>query len=126
MINNISNVDTRLPMSAAKTGSSMFGGVTMPPLLSFKKPPKKDKAELRVQKFKRSDNIIIEGVIDEDYRGPVIVPLYNDSKMPMTVAPDERIAQLIVMPYINCEISEVSVLTDTERAEGGFGSTGTK
>lgn len=67
MINNISNVDTRLPMSATKTGSSMFGGVTMPPLLSFKKPPKKDKAELRIQKFKRSDNIIIEGIIDDDY-----------------------------------------------------------
>lgn len=66
------------------------------------------------------------GVIDEDYRGPVIVPLYNDSKMPMTVAPDERIAQLIVMPYVNCELSEVSILTDTERAEGGFGSTGNK
>ena len=47
MINNITNVDTHLPMSAAKASSSMFGRMSMPPLLSFKKPPKKDKAELR-------------------------------------------------------------------------------
>lgn len=67
MINNIANVDVRQPMNTAKARSSMFGGVTMPPLLSFKKPPKKNKAELRIQKFKRSDNIIIDGVIDDDY-----------------------------------------------------------
>lgn len=67
MINNITNVDTHLPMSAAKASSSMFGRMSMPPLLSFKKPPKKDKAELRIQKFKRSDNIIIDGIIDDDY-----------------------------------------------------------
>jgi dUTP pyrophosphatase len=65
------------------------------------------------------------GVIDEDYRGPVIVPLYNDSKTPMTISPDERIAQLIIIPYMNCQIAEVSELSDTERAENGFGSTGT-
>ena len=64
------------------------------------------------------------GVIDEDYRGPVIVPVYNDSKIPVTISPNERIAQLIIMPYINCQISEVTELTETERAEGGFGSTG--
>ena len=64
------------------------------------------------------------GVIDEDYRGPVIVPVYNDSKIPVTISPNERIAQLIIMPYINCQISEVTELTETERDEGGFGSTG--
>ena len=64
------------------------------------------------------------GVIDEDYRGPVLVPVYNDSKIPVTISPNERIAQLIIMPYINCQISEVTELTETERAEGGFGSTG--
>ena len=66
------------------------------------------------------------GVVDEDYRGPVIVPLYNDSENPAIIEPNERIAQLIVLPYINCEINEIEELSDTERAENGFGSTGTK
>lgn len=66
------------------------------------------------------------GVVDEDYRGPVIVPLYNDSENPAIIEPNERIAQLIVLPYINCEINEVEELSTTERAESGFGSTGTK
>ena len=67
MINNITNVDTHLPMSTAKAGASRFGGMTMPPLLSFKTPLKREKAELRVQKFKRKDNILIDGIIDDDY-----------------------------------------------------------
>lgn len=66
------------------------------------------------------------GVIDEDYRGPVIVPLYNDSENPATIEPNERIAQLIVLPYINCIIQETDELSETNRAEGGFGSTGEK
>lgn len=66
------------------------------------------------------------GVVDEDYRGPVIVPLYNDSENPAIIEPNERIAQLIILPYINCTINEVEELSTTERAEGGFGSTGTK
>ena len=66
------------------------------------------------------------GVIDEDYRGPVIVPLYNDSTVPAIIEPNERIAQLIVMPYVNCNLCESKQLTETERGEGGFGSTGTK
>lgn len=66
------------------------------------------------------------GVVDEDYRGPVIVPLYNDSEEPVIIEPNERIAQLIVLPYINFEINEVAELSETERAESGFGSTGTK
>lgn len=66
------------------------------------------------------------GVVDEDYRGPVIVPLYNDSENPAIIEPNERIAQLIILPYINCEINEVEELSTTGRAENGFGSTGTK
>ena len=66
------------------------------------------------------------GVVDEDYRGPVIVPLYNDSEEPVTIEPNERIAQLIVLPYINFEINEVTELSETKRAESGFGSTGVK
>ena len=66
------------------------------------------------------------GVVDEDYRGPVIVPLYNDSENPAIIEPNERIAQLIILPYVDCEINEVEELSTTERAESGFGSTGTK
>lgn len=64
--------------------------------------------------------------IDEDFRGTVLVPLHNDSSKAATIQPHERIAQLIVLPYINCEIDEVEELSETDRGEGGFGSTGEK
>lgn len=66
------------------------------------------------------------GVVDEDYRGEVIVPLYNDSNNLVTIAPNERIAQLIILPYIECEFKEKENLSETNRAENGFGSTGIK
>ncbi|MBQ7764485.1 hypothetical protein IJ384_03835 [bacterium] len=67
MINNITNVDTRMQqMSVAKTNTSHFS-VATPPILSFKTPLIKEKATLRVKKFKRGDNIIIAGEIDDDY-----------------------------------------------------------
>lgn len=65
------------------------------------------------------------GVIDSDYRGPVIVALYNDSKEEQTIEPGERIAQLIVQPYLAVTFEEVETLDETERGAGGFGSTGT-
>lgn len=65
------------------------------------------------------------GVIDSDYRGPVIVALHNDSTEPQTIGPGERIAQLIVQPYLAVTFEEVESLDDTERGAGGFGSTGT-
>lgn len=65
------------------------------------------------------------GVIDSDYRGPVIVALHNDSTEPQTIEPGERIAQLIVQPYLAVTFEEVESLDDTERGAGGFGSTGT-
>ena len=64
------------------------------------------------------------GVIDEDYTGEVIVALYNDSTESQIVQPHERIAQLVLLPYINVDIQEVKELDKTERGEGGFGSTG--
>lgn len=64
------------------------------------------------------------GVCDSDYRGEYIVALHNDSDSKRIVAPNERIAQLIVMPYIPIEFEEVDNLTVTERGDGGFGSTG--
>ena len=66
------------------------------------------------------------GVIDSDYRGPVIVALHNDSTEPQTVEPGERIAQLIVQPYLAVTFEEVETLDETERGAGGFGSTGTR
>lgn len=65
------------------------------------------------------------GVCDSDYRGEYIVAIHNDSNFFYTVAPQERIAQLILLPYIPMEFHEVEELTETARGDGGFGSTGT-
>lgn len=64
------------------------------------------------------------GVIDSDYRGEYIVALHNDSDETRTVNNEDRIAQLVVMPYLNFEIKQVEELDETARGEGGFGSTG--
>lgn len=64
------------------------------------------------------------GVCDSIYRGEYKVALHNDSVETRTVSPGDRIAQLVVMPYLNVEFNEVDELTDTERGDGGFGSTG--
>ena len=64
------------------------------------------------------------GVVDSDYRGEVCVGLTNISKTPYTITPDERIAQLVITPVFTPGFTEVSELTDTKRAGGGFGSTG--
>ena len=64
------------------------------------------------------------GVIDSDYRGPIIVALYNHSNVPQLVHPGDRIAQLIIQPYMSFEWEEVDTLEETDRNTGGFGSTG--
>ena len=64
------------------------------------------------------------GVIDSDYRGPVIVALHNDTDEAVSIEPQERIAQLVVMPFIPVDFNVVEKLNTTERGEGGFGSTG--
>lgn len=66
------------------------------------------------------------GVIDSDYRGEVMVALHNHGEKAQTVEHGERIAQLVVAPYLKAEFVEVESLSDTERGAGGFGSTGTK
>lgn len=63
-------------------------------------------------------------VIDSDYRGEVHAGLINLSDKPYTIQNGERIAQLAVMPVIPFEVEECDILSDTERANGGFGSTG--
>lgn len=64
------------------------------------------------------------GVIDSDYRGEIRVVLLNHSNQVQTVAPGERIAQLIITPVLTPAYEEVDELTDTQRGTGGFGSTG--
>lgn len=66
------------------------------------------------------------GVCDSDYRGEYIVALHNDSNEPQTIKPFERIAQLVVLPFLPVEFNEVDELSNTDRGDGGFGSTGTK
>lgn len=64
------------------------------------------------------------GIIDRDYRGEIIVALHNHSDEYRIVEPGQRIAQLIVQPYISAKYNEVNSLSETERGSGGFGSTG--
>ena len=64
------------------------------------------------------------GVADSDYRGEYIVALYNDSNEKRVVNNGERIAQLVIMPFLEAEFLECEELDETLRAGGGFGSTG--
>ena len=64
------------------------------------------------------------GTIDADYRGAIGVKLFNLSDNDFVVKPGERVAQLVVAKYEKVEWEEVSSLDETERGEGGFGSTG--
>ena len=65
------------------------------------------------------------GLIDSDYRGNIVVALHNDTNVNKTIVPKERIAQLMIVPFESVEFEVVDELSDTVRAEGGFGSTGT-
>lgn len=64
------------------------------------------------------------GTIDADYRGSIGVKLFNFSDNDFVIKPGERIAQLVVARYEKVEWEEVSALDETDRGEGGFGSTG--
>lgn len=66
------------------------------------------------------------GVIDSDYRGEIMVALHNHSNEAVVVESGERIAQLVITPYIVAAFNQVDELEDTVRGEGGFGSTGRK
>ena len=66
------------------------------------------------------------GVIDCDYRGEIIVALHNHGDEAQTVEPGDRIAQLVVTPYLAVDYQECDELSETVRGEGGFGSTGSK
>lgn len=66
------------------------------------------------------------GVIDADYRGEIMVALHNHGTQTQSVEPGERIAQLVIAPYITGVFHQVDELSDTVRGDGGFGSTGRK
>ncbi len=66
------------------------------------------------------------GVVDCDYRGEIMVALHNHSATEQKIDPQERIAQMVIAPYITAEFEEANELSDTVRGQGGFGSTGTK
>ena len=66
------------------------------------------------------------GVVDSDYRGEIMVALHNHSDTLQTVSCGERIAQLVITPFLSVNYEERDELSDTVRGAGGFGSTGTK
>ena len=66
------------------------------------------------------------GVIDSDYRGEIMVALHNHSNKTQQIENGERIAQMVIAPYLTAEFCEAEALDDTARGEGGFGSTGKK
>lgn len=66
------------------------------------------------------------GVVDADYRGEVMVALHNHGTTAQTVEHGERIAQLVITPFLTANFIQVDTLSDTVRGDGGFGSTGTK
>ena len=63
-------------------------------------------------------------IIDQDYRGEIIIPLHNYSNIPQMITHGDRIAQMAVVPFWQADFEEVSELDETERGIGGFGSTG--
>ncbi len=64
------------------------------------------------------------GVCDSDYRGEYIIAIHNDTDEPRMIEHGDRIAQLVVMPYLAVGFTEVDELDETQRGAGGFGSTG--
>ena len=64
------------------------------------------------------------GLIDSDYQGQLLVSCWNRSKEPFILNPMERIAQLVIVPVVQADFHMVDEFTETDRGEGGFGSTG--
>ena len=77
---------------------------------------------LAVKESLRPANCV--GVCDSDYRGEYIVALHNDGDAPRVVTHGERIAQLVLLPFLPMEFDECDTLSETVRGAGGFGSTG--
>lgn len=68
--------------------------------------------------------ILSEGVIDAGYTGSIRVKLYNHSKQPFFIYKGQKISQLVILPFLHADFERVDALDETERGNGGFGSTG--
>ena len=66
------------------------------------------------------------GVIDSDYRGEIVVSLFNHSEATRVISSGDRIAQLLIVPVAHAHFTECAALEETERGAGGFGSTGAR
>lgn len=64
------------------------------------------------------------GTLDADFRGEVLVLVINHGREPVRIAPGQRIAQMVIAPFVQARLEVVEELGDTERGAGGFGSTG--
>jgi len=64
------------------------------------------------------------GLIDSDYQGPLMVSCWNRGENAYTIEPGERIAQLVIVPVLRANFEVVDTFTDSDRGEGGFGSSG--
>lgn len=119
MINNITNVDTHLPqMSVAKSAQSLVS-TPMPPVLGFKTKKNKGKAELRVKKLTRNDNIVIAGEIDEHYVDIVEVeedipnnPSYNFFNLKPEKKKKKYLKNCYVIDYIQSPTQGVGLGTE--------------
>ena len=94
------------------------------------KIPKGYEIQIRPRSGLASNNDITvlntPGTIDSDYRGEIKVILFNHGKNIFKVENGLRIAQMVLCPVIEAKLSEVEIIDETERGEGGLGSTGTK
>jgi dUTP pyrophosphatase len=115
--------------------AALGGPVTLPPLGRAKIPtglavaiPDKFEGQVRPRSgFAAKSGVTVlnaPGTIDSDYRGEVQVLLVNLSSGPVTIAPLERIAQLVIAPVARAELVEATQLSSTDRGGGGYGSTG--
>lgn len=66
------------------------------------------------------------GLIDADYQGPLLISVWNRGHEPFTIAPGDRIAQLVVMPVVRVALQVVDTFADSARGTGGFGHTGVR
>ncbi|WP_369942514.1 dUTP diphosphatase [Xanthomonas medicagonis] len=66
------------------------------------------------------------GLIDADYQGPLLISVWNRGRAPFTIAPGDRIAQLVVMPVVRVALQVVDTFADSARGTGGFGHTGVR
>ncbi|MDG2525260.1 dUTP diphosphatase [Stenotrophomonas sp. HITSZ_GD] len=66
------------------------------------------------------------GLIDADYQGPLLISVWNRGREPFTIAPGDRIAQLVLLPIVRATLQVVDTFVDSARGTGGFGHTGVR